>query len=475
MQAFIWTPQFVTGLERVDAQHQHLFNLINTVGAMLVDGQAGEAALKDLFDELARYAKEHFAEEESLMAQWQLDPRHAQGHAAHHREFVEQLLGMWAQRGHSNNTPALLHSFLASWLTMHILGEDQRMARMMAAMGRGRSAAEAYAEEHASSDPGVTALLGALYQLYGLLASQNRALGDSNRQLESRVAERTQSLAQAHDRLQTEHAKLRAALAQIEASNQQLLQAEKMASLGRLIAGFAHEMNTPMGVAVGATSNAEVVLSRVDRLLAQEDVDAQSLLSSLAELREGNALALKNLLRASELVQRIRQNTLDSGMAEQQSFALRSCIDDVLTRAKAALQQRGVAVRVDCADTLAVCGQPLHYEQLLTALLDNALRHAFAPEVQAPQLQLCARRTPAALEIRCSDNGVGIPKALLAHVFEPFFTTQRSAGRPGLGLYLCYNLVTGKLGGSIACAPAPGGGTTFTLSIPMAEPEKAQP
>lgn len=471
MQAFIWTPQFVTGLSRVDEQHQHLVDMVNQVGDLLLNNDCDETTLQALFDDLARYATEHFSEEEALMARWAVDPRHADLHTRHHREFVEQLVSMWERRQQSANAPALLHGFLASWLTMHILGEDQRMARMIAGIERGLSPADAYAQEVDSGDPGMSALLGALYQLYGMLAKQNRELQESNLRLEEKVAERTQRLAQANTQLQKEQADLKAALRQIEASSQQLLNAEKMASLARLIAGFAHEMNTPLGVAVGATSNADLVLARIDSLLAGDEVDADVLQANLETLREGNRLATSNLHRAGELVQRIKQSSLEQDTLSEQHFSLRACIEDLLTGLKRELNQRGVSVTLNCPPNLMLNSLPGLYEQIFMTLIDNALHHAFPAGHPGPHIELTVTRAGQHLQMLCQDNGQGMTHDIAAHVFEPFFTTQRSQGRPGLGLYLCYTLVASKLGGSIECDSTPGNGTLFTLSIPFNAPE----
>lgn len=467
MQAFIWTPQFVTGLDRVDTQHQHLVDMVNQVGDHLLNDDCDEATLQALFDDLARYATEHFSEEEALMARWAVDPRHSDLHTRHHREFVEQLVGMWERRQQSANAPALLHGFLASWLTMHILGEDQRMARMIAGIERGLSPAEAYHQEIDSGDPGMSALLGALYQLYGMLAKQNRELQDSNQHLEEKVAERTRRLAQANAQLQKEQADLKAALHQIETSSQRLLNAEKMASLARLIAGFAHEMNTPIGVAIGATSNADQVLARIDGLLAGDEVDADLLQTNLATLREGNRLAISNLRRAGELVQRIKHSSLEQDTQSEQRFPLRESIEDVRTGLQGELAARHVKLRIECPSTLILSGLPSLYEQVFMTLISNALHHAFPATQAAPVIELKACLAGNTLQIQCHDNGQGMSPEVAAHVFEPFFTTQHGRGHPGLGLYLCYTLITSKLNGSIECNSVPGVGTTFTLEIPL--------
>ncbi len=195
MRAFHWDGCFVTGLHKVDEQHHHLVNLINGLGDAVLLGEPGVTGLcEQLFVELTAYAQYHFSEEERLMAQVRLDPRHFQRHRQSHRYFTEQLSSMWASRNAVASPLAVLHEFLVAWLSFHILGEDQAMARQLARIQAGVSAAEAFDLEEAPREGATAALLGALSSLYRVLSQQNRDLADTNRLLEQRVAERTEAL-----------------------------------------------------------------------------------------------------------------------------------------------------------------------------------------------------------------------------------------------------------------------------------------
>ena len=472
MDAFVWDQRFVTGLATVDRQHRHLVDLVNKVGNFLLESSGDEAALESVFGELATYAQEHFAEEERLMAESGLDPRHAEAHTRHHRDFVTQVTGMWARRGQSSDPAAMLHGYLASWLTVHILGEDQLMARQMDHIRQGLSATEAFDKEFAAIDNSVSALLAALYKLYHVLSVQNRELAGSNAVLEEKVTARTHDLAALNARLLHEQEDLKRALAHVEATQQQLLDAEKMASLGRMVAGFAHELNTPVGIAIGAVSNAERVLRDTEAMLGGDEVSEDALMANISSLREGNELALSNLQRSANLVQRLKRSSVDQEGMGKRAFSLRDLLDDVLLGLKSRLQEAAVRVDIDCSGSLLLEGIPGLYEQLLLTLLGNALRHAFPPETRDGVIRISlAVDAENRLKITCRDNGAGMAPEVLSHVFEPFFTTQRASGRLGLGLYMTYNLVTSKLGGTITCSSQPGEGSVFAVLVPITRVE----
>jgi two-component system, NtrC family, sensor kinase len=468
MDAFVWDARFATGIESVDSQHHHLLDLVNQVGDMLLENRGDEAALQAVFGDLAHYATEHFANEERLMAESGVDLRHSERHTRHHRDFVTQLVGMWDRRAASSDPAALLHGYLTSWLTVHILGEDQVMARMMEDIRQGMSAAHALEREAARTDRRISPLLDALHKLYHVLSVQNRDLAESNQSLEQKVLARTQDLAAANAQLEKDREDLRQALARVETTQQQLLQSEKMASLGRMVAGFAHELNTPVGIAIGAVSNGDSVIARAEQMMAGDEVSADDLLACLNEMREGNALALSNLQRAAELVQRLKRSSIDQEGMVRRAFRLQDVVDDVLLGLKPRLLAADVTVDRDIEAGLLIEGLPGLYEQILTSLVGNALRHGFADSAGGGRITIHASMADASrLRLICRDDGRGMADEVAARVFEPFYTTQRASGRLGLGLYLCYNIVDSKLGGTIACSSSPGGGTAFEVIVPV--------
>ena len=202
MKAFLWNQLFITGLEQVDAQHHRLVELINRLGDSLIAANStDDAALRSVFDELADYARYHFAEEERLQRDSGLPSAYRDRHQLHHAQFIEQLSLMCNARGSSSNPGDALHEFLCAWLAFHILGEDQEMARQIALIRAAESSDQALDLAAKPLDNSTGALLTALRGLYHVLSEQNRDLAMANQRLEERVGERTRELARANQRL----------------------------------------------------------------------------------------------------------------------------------------------------------------------------------------------------------------------------------------------------------------------------------
>lgn len=202
METFVWNRHFVTGLERIDQQHHFLVDLINQLGESLFVSDAGKPeSLQSIFDQLADYARYHFAEEEQLMRETGISPGFQGHHQGLHAQFIEQLSIMWDSRSAMANPADILHGFLRSWLVFHILGVDQSLARQIARIKAGTPPDRAYDMESAYKDNTAVALLESMNNLYQVLSAQNRALAATNLHLEERVAERTDELAQANQAL----------------------------------------------------------------------------------------------------------------------------------------------------------------------------------------------------------------------------------------------------------------------------------
>lgn len=252
MKTFEWSPVFETGLEEVDSQHRRLVELVNDLGDKLESGEAQH--IDATLNALAQYTVYHFGCEEALMKSAGVDPEYAQRHEATHRLFVKQVTDWMSQRNVQGQItlPQLL-DYLANWLIFHILGDDQSMGRQVAAIRQGQDSHTAFTGDRVSEDPRTVILLGGLRRLYSDLLERNeklltakQSLTALNANLETRVEERTAALLAANERIRLEQ--------------DRLIETEKMASLGRMVAGFAHEVNTPVEVAVGAVSQVSDVI-----------------------------------------------------------------------------------------------------------------------------------------------------------------------------------------------------------------------
>ena len=214
MDAFVWDQHVVTGLVDVDEQHHGLVTLFNSLSQALFThhgcAQAEtERLLGSSFEWLVDYTEYHFTDEEALMHRVGVDARHIQAHEALHQQFVLQLGTLWATRATMAAPAETFATFLTAWLSLHILGIDQSLARQIAAIEQGASAQEAYERELAAQDNGSTqVLLKMVAKLYQVLSAQNAAMAQANQELEERVAQRTRELAQANSELQQANVRL---------------------------------------------------------------------------------------------------------------------------------------------------------------------------------------------------------------------------------------------------------------------------
>ncbi|MGQ0711480.1 MAG: PAS-domain containing protein [Rhodoferax sp.] len=263
------------------------------------------------------------------------------------------------------------------------------------------------------------------------------------------------------------------ALAELKRTQEQLVQAEKMASLGQLVAGVAHEINTPVGVALIAASHLEGVSAQIEGLLQANAMKRSDLDRYVGVTRESTRLVLSNLERAAQLIRSFKQVAVDQSSEERRHFHLANYLGALLDSLRPQLRKGAHTITVDCPSDLELDTYPGALSHVLTGLLANALTHAF--DAQTPgTLHLDASLQDGDVLLRFTDNGRGIPGEHLGHIFDPFFTTRRSSGSCGLGLHVVYNLVTSSLHGSIRCDSAMGRGTTFTLRFPAHLPASAQ-
>ncbi|WP_376959912.1 ATP-binding protein [Azospirillum sp. A26] len=257
------------------------------------------------------------------------------------------------------------------------------------------------------------------------------------------------------------------ALDELKATQASLIQAEKMASLGQLVAGVAHEVNTPIGITITGASQLQALIGELsDRHTANalKKSDFQRFLSDGMEMA---SLILSNSTRAANLVQSFKLVAVDQSSDERRPFLLRDYIDELLRSLHPTYKARtALAIDVACPADLELDGYPGALSQILTNLIMNALVHALDPE-QPGRIAIAARLLgPDMVELSVGDDGNGIAPDVLPKIFDPFFTTRRGAGGSGLGLHIVYNLVTGRLHGTIGVESRPGEGTRFTLRFP---------
>ncbi len=278
--------------------------------------------------------------------------------------------------------------------------------------------------------------------------------------LEQRVKERTA-------RLDAANADLRETLGQLETMQGQLVETEKMAALGGLVAGVAHEINTPVGIGVTAASHLDKATQEFLALYEQQTVRRSDLERYVQTCRDSSRLLLSNLNRAAELIRSFKQVAIDQSGEARRRFQMKGYVEEVLLSLRPILKKTRLRVTVDCDDALVLTSYPGAFSQIITNFITNSVIHAYEAQQEG---HLAFRITAAGgrLTFRYSDDGRGIPQENLAHIFEPFYTSNREKGGSGLGLHIVYNIVTQKLGGTIVCESAPGKGTTFVVEMPIA-------
>ena len=259
-----------------------------------------------------------------------------------------------------------------------------------------------------------------------------------------------------------------AALHDLRQAQDDLIRAEKLASLGQLVAGVAHEINTPLGIALTTATLVRDETRAFQAVVASGTLSRSRLTHFVDRVGEGAHLLASNLTRAADLVHGFKQVAVDRASDERRSFVLDVWLDELLASLQPMLRKGGHRIRPDCPPGIGVDTYPGILAQVVTNLITNAVVHGFAQRPQGSPGTILVRvqATGQAVRIEVSDDGAGIARENLARIFDPFFTTARSRGSTGLGMHIVHNLVTVKLQGRIAVESEPGQGTTVRVEFP---------
>ncbi len=257
--------------------------------------------------------------------------------------------------------------------------------------------------------------------------------------------------------LRARNAELEETVANLRQAQAALIEQQKLAALGEMVAGLAHEVNTPLGVALMGTSMAAEILQREGTLRPDQRAMAA----------EGVALAQASIQRASALVQSIRQTAGDRHHHDQRTVQLSEWVAELRQTLLLLTGQQGVRLQISCPvdGRLRLGAGALH--QVLSNLVSNAVFHAFDEESVDPLVSVGFLLERGGLAVTVSDNGRGVPAEHRHKLFEPFFTTRRGQGGTGLGLHVARSLVVGQFGGTLSLVDQPGPGATFSLWLPM--------
>jgi PAS domain S-box-containing protein len=261
-----------------------------------------------------------------------------------------------------------------------------------------------------------------------------------------------------------------AALRNLRETQNSLIEAEKLAALGRLVAGVAHEVNNPVGISLTVASSLERKSANFAAEVARGDLRRSSLNEFLETTRDASSQLVANLNRAAELIQSFKQVAADRNYSDQRSFDLGDLTEQVVMSLRPGLRKHHLTLNVDCQPNLTMNSYPGPYGQVLTNLFLNAVAHAF-PDGRPGAVDIKVRESGKDnVEILFSDDGCGMSLDVRRRAFDPFFTTRRDQGGTGLGLHIVYSIVTNRLGGRLDLDSEPGGGTRIQIILPRTAP-----
>lgn len=253
-------------------------------------------------------------------------------------------------------------------------------------------------------------------------------------------------------------------------TQQTLVESEKLASLGGLVAGVAHEINTPVGITLTTASHLANSTQQLSSLLQNGAIKKSDFQNYLSDASECCTLILSNAERAANLIQSFKQVAVDQTSEARRDFVLKDYLQEIITSLQPKLKRTHVQVEIVCNDKIIMDSYPGALSQVITNLVVNALMHAFEKEHQGSLRIIAEPLEKNKIELSLEDNGTGIAPENLGRIFDPFYTTKRGSGGSGLGLHIVYNIVRQRLGGNIEVKSQLGIGTTFTITIPAIAP-----
>jgi len=289
--------------------------------------------------------------------------------------------------------------------------------------------------------------------------SMNELLEEQNKTLEDKVSERTQEL-------NVQNEALSGTLKELEQAQNQLVEAEKMASLGSLVAGISHEVNTPLGVSVTAASHLNEQTNIFKTQFAEGKLTKSGFTSYLGGASEATEIILANLNRAATLIQSFKQIAVDQSSDVQAKFNVKKHLESLIISLKPTYKTLSLNINLTGSDEIETTSYPGLLTQVITNLIVNSIKHGLN-DVEQGEINIVLSVENQVISIIVEDNGKGIPDEIKGKVFDPFFTTSRGTGGSGLGLNIVYNLVKQKLNGEIELEDNQPKGTKFIVTFPQ--------
>jgi len=299
-----------------------------------------------------------------------------------------------------------------------------------------------------------------------MIIERTKQLEASNQQLE----EAKQKLKKAYDeleqRVEARTIELNRMNIELKKSQDELIRSERLVALGNMVAGVAHEINTPVGICV---TESTFLTDQTDELLEliQNNKLTQSRFKTYAENAKATSSSIhRNLIRVGKLIQSFKRVATDQTTDECRLFNLKRYLEEVILNLGAKIKQKQLTVTINCTDDIEIFSYPGVFAQIITNFVINSVLHGFANKSQG-LINIDISVNKNFLTVIYKDNGEGMDDTILKQVFDPFFTTKRTQDGSGLGMYIVYNIVTQKLKGKIQCYSAPGQGVEFQMNIPL--------
>ncbi len=258
-----------------------------------------------------------------------------------------------------------------------------------------------------------------------------------NRGLEKKIAKRTKELKSAEN---------------------QLIEAEKMAALGNLVAGVSHEINTPIGVSLMASSFLDEKLNDI----INGNLEANE--KNLNFLKESSNMIIKNLQRSSDIIQTFKEITGETIIEEPQTLNIKDHIIEILNMIKGTLSGTKPMINIECSEWIKFSTYPMAFYHIFSNLIANTIKHGFSGNT-GEEISITITKNGKKLHIEYSDNGFGMDCNASTKIFEPFFTTKRGQGETGLGMHIVHNIIVQLYKGNITCDSKLGKGTKFLIEL----------
>lgn len=287
---------------------------------------------------------------------------------------------------------------------------------------------------------------------------------NSNQELESKVNERTMELYAMNEELTAMNIELNDTLENLQLAQKQLIESEKIAALGSLVAGVSHEINTPVGVSLTAASYLDSVNKNMVDLIYSSKLTKKELIDYVDSVKETTEILNINLERAVKLIQSFKDIAVDRNTDKLKDIYVRDYINTIILSLKHEYKNKNISFNVHCDEMLKISTYPGEFSQVMTNLIMNSLIHGFKNKTKG-SIIISVYNELNFIKLEFEDDGVGIQSDLLPKIFNPFFTTNRSGGSTGLGLSVVYNILKSKLEGDINCVSSLDKGTKFIIKI----------